>query len=92
MLGGTSAEAVDDALDGADSDILAGVGGLVDEGAALRLVREVALFFEAAQNGADGGVLHGAGGGQGFAAGFGGGGAAGPEVVHDGLFDFAQVL
>ena len=60
LFGGTSAEAVDDALHGADGDILARVRGPVDESAALGLVREIAFLFEAAEHGADGGIFHGA--------------------------------
>jgi len=92
LLGGASAETVDDVLNGADSDVLARVGGFVDEGAAVDGVGEVAFFFEAAEHGADGGILHGTGGGESFAACLGGGGAVGPDVIHDELFDFAHVL
>src|SRR5580698_1508672 len=92
LLGRSTAEAVDDALDGANGDVLARVGGLIDERATFGLVREVAFFFEAAKDGANGRVLHGTGGGESFAARFRGRGAVGPKIVHDGLLDISQVL
>lgn len=48
LFGGAAAEAVDDAFNGADGDVLASVRSAVDEGAAFDLVGEVAFFFQAA--------------------------------------------
>ena len=56
-LDGALAEPVDDALGGAAGDALAGLGGAIDEGAVFDRVSQVALFFKAAKDGADGGVL-----------------------------------
>lgn len=92
LLGGAAAEAVDNGFYGADGDALAGIGGAINKGAAVEHVGEISLFLETAEDRANGRVLHGAGGGEGLAAGFGRGWSVGPDVVHDSLFDFSQIL
>lgn len=91
LFGGAAAETVNDVFDGADGDMLARFGGAIDESAAADFVSDVAFFFQAAQDGANGGFLHGTPGGEGFAAGFGGNRAMGPDEIHDELFDFAEI-
>ena len=54
FLGRPAAEAVNDALYGADGNALPRVGSPVNKRPALRLVREIALFFQPAQDRADG--------------------------------------
>jgi len=54
---GAVAEPVHDALDGAARHALPGLGGLIDKGAVLDRVGQIALLFKAAEHGADGGVL-----------------------------------
>ena len=91
LFGGAAAETINDVFHGAHRDILARLGGAIDVGAAADFVRDVALYFQAAQHGADGRFLHRPAGGERFAAGFGGNRAVRPDVVHDHLLDFTKV-
>src|SRR5215472_2184909 len=58
LLGGSAAEAVDNVLYRPDRDVLARVRGSVDEGSPFYLMGDVSLIFQAAQNRADGRILH----------------------------------
>src|SRR3989442_15907804 len=61
LFGRSAAEAVNDALHGADSHVLARVRGFINERTAFNLVCQIALFFQAPQNRPHGGVFHRAG-------------------------------
>ena len=75
---------MDDAFDGACRGPARGVGGLVDEGAVVDGVREVAFLFQALQHRANGGLLEGAG--DGLLHVVGGAGAVLPDEVEDFAF------
>jgi hypothetical protein len=92
FFGRAAAEAVDDALHGADGDVLPVFGRAVDECAAVDFVAEEGFLFEAPQDRSDGRILQGACVGQRLAAGLGGARAVRPDVVHDHLFDFAEAF
>ena len=74
-------------MGGSYGDVAFGIGGAIEEGAAVDGVSQVAFFFEDAQDGADGGVFEGALRGDTFAAGFGGAVGVGSDVVHEELFE-----
>jgi hypothetical protein len=82
------AEPVDDALDGAAGDTLAGLGGTVEEGPVFDGVSEIALLFKTAQDGADGGVLKGAA--ELFADLLGGDLGEAPDDEENGALKFAE--
>ncbi len=84
---GALAEPVDNAFDGAASHTLPGLGGAIEEGAVFDGVSEVALFFKAAQDGADCRVLEGAA--KLLADMVGGDGAEAPDDEEDAAFEFA---
>ena len=92
FLGRAAAEAVNDIFHGAHGDVLTSVQCFVDEGSAFHLVRDVPLFLETAQHGADGGILHRSRRGKRFSAGLRRSRAVAPDVIHHTLFHLSQIL
>ena len=70
--------------------LIAGDAGLIEEGAAVLIVFEVAFVFEDAEGGEDGGVGEGRIGGQGVEDVLDPAGSAVPEDVHKPEFGFGE--
>jgi hypothetical protein len=87
-----SAESFEDGTDSVGRGAAGLAGARVEELAAIERVAHILLGFEAAEDGADGGIGQRAAIANGGADGFSGGGAVGPEVFHDLPFEIAEAF
>src|SRR5579872_2285358 len=90
LLDRAAAETVDNLADGARRHVVRPLRAFVNVGSAFGAMRDVALFLEAPEDGADRGVFQRALRRQSFANLLGGGGAMRPEEVHDKVLQLTQ--
>ena len=90
LFDGASAQAIDNLAHGAGGDLLGRVDAAIDIAAAVDTAAQIALFFEARQDGSRGGFFHGMTLGKRGANVFAGGGAALPHHGHHQVFEGAE--
>ena len=90
LFGGVLEEAAEDLANGALAGLVAGNAGLIEEGASVLFVLEIAFVFEDAEDREDGGVGGGRVGRKGIENVFDGGGTTVPEDVHEPELGFGE--